>query len=56
MTYREYTTTAECETLERQRKVAYVRGHTLYSDEGVHVGGEDSAPSPLGYFTAAIGF
>jgi len=56
LTYREIHIEADCESLERQRKVGYVQGFTVYCDEREHVGGEGSAPSPLGYFTAAIGF
>jgi len=54
--YRENFIEADCETLERQRKVAHVQGFTVYCDESERVGGENSAPSPLGYFTAAMGF
>jgi hypothetical protein len=36
--------------------VAHVQGFTVYCDESERVGGENTAPSPLGYFTAAIGF
>jgi uncharacterized OsmC-like protein len=28
----------------------------IYCDEGTPIGGEDKAPSPLGYFTAAVAF
>ena len=56
VTYRENFIEADCETLERQRKVGYVQGFTIYCDESEHIGGEHTAPSPLGYFTAAIGF
>ncbi len=54
--YREIAVEAHCESLERQRKVAHVQGFTVYCDESERVGGENTAPSPLGYFTAAIGF
>ena len=56
LTYRENLIEAECETLERQRKVAHVQGFEVYCDESERVGGEGTAPSPLGYFTAGIGF
>jgi hypothetical protein len=56
VTYRENFVEADCETLERQRKVAHVQGFTVYCDESERVGGENTAPSPLGYFTAAMGF
>jgi hypothetical protein len=47
---------ADCESLERMRKVAKVQGFTVYCDESERVGGEHTAPSPLGYFTSGIGF
>ena len=58
---REVVITLEAETLDRQRKVARVhagRGSTfeMICDEGVYLGGDDSAPSPLGYFSAGIAF
>jgi uncharacterized OsmC-like protein len=56
VTYREIVVEARCEALARQRKVAHVQGFTVYCDESERVGGENTAPSPLGYFTAAIGF
>ena len=54
--YREIQVEADCESLERMRKVGHVQGFTIYCDESERVGGEHTAPSPLGYFTAAIGF
>mgnify|MGYP001615611674 CR=1 FL=1 len=56
ITYRENLIEADCESLERMRKLAHVQGFTIYCDESERVGGEHTAPSPLGYFTAAIGF
>jgi hypothetical protein len=56
VTYRENLIEADCESLERMRKVANVQGFTVYCDESERVGGEHTAPSPLGYFTVAIGF
>jgi uncharacterized OsmC-like protein len=41
---------------ENHRKEARVGTFTVVSDEGAIVGGDGSAPSPLSYFTAAIGF
>lgn len=41
---------------EGQLKVGHVQGFTVRCDESERVGGEDSAPSPLGYFTVAVGF
>jgi uncharacterized OsmC-like protein len=36
--------------------VAHVQGFEVFCDESERVGGEHTAPSPLGYFTAAVGF
>jgi hypothetical protein len=49
---------AEVIPQEGQVKLGSVQGFTVLCDEGVHgaLGGNDSAPSPLGYFTVAIGF
>ncbi len=41
---------------EGQLKVGHVQGFTVRCDESERVGGTDSAPSPLGYFTVAVGF
>ena len=56
VTYRENEIEAEVESLERMRKMARVKGFEVYCDESERVGGEHTAPSPLGYFTAAVGF
>jgi hypothetical protein len=56
VTYRENEIEAEVESLERMRKVARVQGFEVYCDESERVGGAHTAPSPLGYFTAAVGF
>ena len=56
ITQRENLVEADCESLERMRKVAKVQGFTIHCDEQPRVGGDDSAPSPLAYFAAAIGF
>ncbi len=56
VTYRENFIEADCEMLERQRKVGQVQGFTVHCDESERLGGDNTAPSPLGYFTAAIGF
>ena len=58
---REIVVMVEAETLERQRKLARVRtarGSTfeMICDEGEHLGGDDSAPSPLCYFSAGVAF
>jgi hypothetical protein len=41
---------------EGQLKAGQVQGFTVRCDESERVGGTDSAPSPLGYFTVAVGF
>jgi hypothetical protein len=42
---------------EGQLKEGRVQGFTIRCDEGSYIpGGTDTAPSPLGYFTTAIGF
>jgi hypothetical protein len=47
---------AEVIPLDDQLKVGHVQGFTVRCDESERVGGKDSAPSPLGYFTVAVGF
>ncbi len=47
---------AEVRPLEGQLKEGHVQGFTVMCDEGPRVGGTDTAPSPLGYFTVGIGF
>ena len=47
---------AEIIPLEGQLKAGHVQGFTVRCDESERVGGMDSAPSPLGYFTVAVGF
>lgn len=56
ITYRENLIEADVESLERMRKVAHVQGFEVLCDESERVGGEHTAPSPLGYFVAGIGF
>lgn len=58
---REIVITLEAETLERQRKIARVhagRGSTfeMICDEGQYLGGDDTAPPPLAYFSAGVAF
>ena len=60
---REIVIEVEAETLERQRKLARVRsgggaGSTfeMTCDEGSRIGGDDTAPSPLAYFSAGVAF
>jgi len=50
---------AEIKLLDGQLKEGHVQGFTVMCDEGIRpgpAGGTDTAPSPLGYFTAAMGF
>jgi hypothetical protein len=47
---------AEVVPLEHHLKQGSVQGFTVRCDEGPALGGEDTAPSPLGYFTVAVGF
>jgi hypothetical protein len=47
---------AEVIPLDGQLKAGHVQGFTVRCDESERVGGKDSAPSPLGYFTVAVGF
>ena len=42
--------------LEGQLKAGHVQGFSVRCDESERIGGSDSAPSPLGYFTVAVGF
>jgi hypothetical protein len=56
VTYRENAIEADVESLVRMRKLAHVQGFEVLCDESERVGGEHTAPSPLGYFTAGVGF
>lgn len=47
---------AGAETLSRMLKKGEVRGFRLVCDEAEPIGGDNAAPSPLSYFTLAIGF
>lgn len=38
------------------KKEGHVRGFTVISDEPEDVGGTNTAPPPLAYFTVALGF
>jgi uncharacterized OsmC-like protein len=40
----------------RQQKRARFGPFEMQSDEGANLGGDDSAPPPLAYFAAALGF
>ena len=46
----------EVRALEGQLKEGHVRQFTVMCDEGARIGGTDTAPPPLGYFTLGIGF
>ena len=46
----------EVRALEGQLKEGNVRQFTVMCDEGARIGGTDTAPPPLGYFTLGIGF
>ena len=52
----EFTFDVQAEKLERQRKRATFAQFELLCDEGERLGGDDSAPPPLAYFAAAVGF
>jgi hypothetical protein len=53
---REITIEADTATLQRQRKEGHSRGFTVYCDESERIGGDNTAPPPLSYFTMALGF
>ena len=38
------------------KKEGHVRGFTVISEEPAEIGGSNTAPSPLAYFTLALGF
>jgi hypothetical protein len=47
---------AEVSLLEDHVKHGRVGGFSVRCDEGTRLGGSDTAPSPLSYFTVAVGF
>ncbi len=47
---------AEVTPLEEHLKAGQVQGFSVRCDEGVRLGGTDTAPSPLAYFCVAVGF
>ncbi len=60
-TRRNIVITVEAETMERQLKRAMVKGgrgsaFEVWCDESGALGGDDSAPSPLMYFSAGVAF
>src|SRR5690242_14124054 len=52
-----WSVTIEADTvaLERQRKEGQSRGFTVYCDDSDLIGGDNSAPPPLSYFTIGLG-
>jgi hypothetical protein len=42
--------------LDGMLKEGHVRSFTVMCDEGARIGGTDTAPPPLGYFTLGVGF
>jgi hypothetical protein len=53
---REISVEADAETLEKMRKEGHARGFTVYCDEGERIGGENTAPPPLAYFSLSLAF
>ncbi len=47
---------AEVTLQEDHLKTGTVGGFAVRCDEGARLGGTDTAPSPLSYFTIAVGF
>lgn len=60
------TCEVDAQTMDGMRKLAVVRlarrgeassqAFSLVSDEGAHLGGDGSAPTPLMYFVAGVAF
>ena len=46
----------DARTLDRMRKQADIRGFTIFCDEGLQIGGDNSAPPPLAYFASSLLF
>lgn len=53
---RRFTFDLRAEKAERQRKRARFSHFLMDCDEGAALGGDDSAPPPLAYFSAALAF
>lgn len=53
---REISVEADAVTLEKMRKEGHARGFTVYCDEGERIGGENTAPPPLAYFSLSLAF
>jgi len=45
---------ADADSVERLRKVGHVRGFTVFCDERQRTGGDNSAPSSMGYFALSM--
>jgi hypothetical protein len=56
VTCRENQIEADYESQGRMHKVGSVQGFTIHCDESERVGGEHTASTLLGYFTAGIAF
>jgi hypothetical protein len=53
---REILIEADAVKLEKMRKEGHVRHFTVFCDEGAHVGGDETAPAPLGYLALSLAF
>lgn len=51
-----FTFEVKAETAERQLKRASFAQFEMLCDEGEALGGDDTAPPPLAYFSAALAF
>lgn len=51
-----FTFDLTAEKSDRQRKRASFAQFEMLCDEGEAMGGDDSAPPPLAYFAASVGF
>jgi hypothetical protein len=51
-----FTFDVEATTTTRQQKKATFAQFEMLCDEGAAIGGDDTAPPPLAYFGAALGF
>ncbi|MGH2598115.1 MAG: hypothetical protein ACRDJ9_01875 [Dehalococcoidia bacterium] len=53
---RQFTFDVVAERVVRQQKRALFGGFEILCDEGAGIGGDNTAPPPLAYFAAAVGF
>lgn len=53
---REIVYELQSKRLDGLRAVAHTEGHTFFSDEPEHVGGDHTAPAPLSYFVGGLAF